>query len=124
MRTYLLIGLGALLGANARYVLTNWVAAHWGITFPYGTLVVNVSGSFVLCFLLGMLADRFQFFPALRLLFAVGFLGSYTTFSTFSFEWLALLRQGDVRLCCGYLLSSVIGGGLAGGGGLVLGRLV
>lgn len=124
MRIYLLIGLGALLGANARYILTNWIAAHWGITFPYGTLVVNVSGSFVLCFLLGFWGDHFMHFPALRLVFAVGFLGSYTTFSTFSFEWLALLQQGDVRLCCGYLLGSVVGGGLAGGGGLALGRLL
>jgi CrcB protein len=122
MVTYLLIGFGGMLGANARYMLTNWIAAHWGVTFPYGTLVVNISGSFLLCFLLAVFGDRLL--PSLRLVLAVGFLGSYTTFSTFSYEWLSLLQQGDVRPCVAYLLGSTVGGGLAGGVGLALGRLV
>ena len=124
MVTYLLIGLGGVLGANARYVLTNWMAAHCGLTFPYGTLVVNVSGSFLLCFLVAVLGDRMVLLPSLRLTLAVGFLGSYTTFSTFSYEWLELLQQGEVRRCLGYLLGSIVGGGLAGSMGAVLGRLL
>ena len=124
MGTYVWIGLGALLGANARYLITNWMTVRWGGTFPYGTLAVNVSGSFLLCFLIGVFGQRLALLPALRLAFAVGFLGSYTTFSTFSYEWLYLLQQGDIRASIGYLLGSILGGGLVGGVGLALGRLL
>ena len=124
MSTYLLIGLGGFVGANVRYLLANWVSSRWGVTFPYGTLLINVTGSFVLCFLATMLSQRVILNPALRLALLVGFLGSYTTFSTFSYEWLQLIQNGEVLRSLAYILSSVIGGGLAGGIGLLLGRAV
>ncbi len=122
--TYLWVGLGGFLGANARYLVGQWAAANWGVTFPYGTLIVNLTGSFILCLLLAILSGRNGVVPALRLVFIVGFLGSYTTFSTFSNEWIQLLDRGEIGRALGYLLSSVAGGGIAGGAGLIVGRMI
>ncbi len=124
MTRYLMIGLGGFLGANARFMVTLWSARKWGGQFPYGTLLINVSGSFVLCFLAMLLTERWVPHATLRLALMVGFLGSYTTFSTFSLEWLQLLQNGDLWPSLLYVTSSVIGGGLAGCMGLLLGRLI
>jgi CrcB protein len=122
MSIYLWIGLGGFLGANARYLLTVWVAARWDVTFPYGTLVINLSGSFFLCLLVEGLSTYLMLRPPLRLALTVGFLGAYTTFSTFSYEWLLLLQDGKVWPGLVYILGSVLGGGVAGGLGFMLGR--
>ncbi len=92
MANYIVIALGAALGANLRYVISTWAAGRFGAAFPYGTLIINVSGSFVIGLFLTLIAGRFTTAPSLRLFFAIGFLGAYTTFSTFSFETLALLQ--------------------------------
>jgi CrcB protein len=91
--TYLAISLGAILGANTRFILGGWVAERVGSSFPFGTLVINVSGSFLVGVVLALSLDRLV--PSwFRPFFAIGFLGSYTTFSTFSYETLALARDG------------------------------
>jgi CrcB protein len=124
MSRYLLIGLGGLLGANARFIVTMWTANKWGGAFPYGTLVINLSGSFILCFLAMALSERWIAHPSLRLALMVGFLGSYTTFSAFSLESLQLIQNGALWPSFIYVCGSVIGGGLAGYVGLLLGRLL
>jgi CrcB protein len=91
---YLWIGLGGFVGANARYLAQRWTANQWGADFPYGTMLANVSGSFVIGFFLTLAAGRFNIAPQMRLLVAVGFLGGFTTFSSFSFETLRLFEQG------------------------------
>jgi fluoride exporter len=101
MRAFLLIGLGGALGANARYLVSTWAANRWGTAFPYGTLIVNVTGSFLLGCVLTVVVVRFGDDLDTRLLIATGFFGAYTTFSTFAFETLALTRQG------GYLAATV-----------------
>jgi CrcB protein len=95
MRTYLLISVGGVAGANARYLLSGWAARRWGTGFPYGTLIINVSGSFVLAFVLTFAAARVHNSPDLPLLIGTGFCGAYTTFSTFAYETVALTRQRD-----------------------------
>lgn len=95
--TYVLIGLGGFLGANARYALSVWAAGRFGTAFPYGTLIINISGSFLMGIVLTLIASRFPGAANARLLMATGFLGAYTTFSTFAYETLALLRQRDWR---------------------------
>lgn len=124
MATYLYIGLGGCLGALARYVLANYIAVVWGMAFPYGTLLINVSGSFVLCFLQVVFSRRAMWPQALHLAITIGFLGAYTTFSTFSYEWLRLLQSGQGGLSVLYVVGSVLAGGVAGGLGLLLGRLL
>jgi len=93
-RTAPLIALGAIVGANLRYFLSDWVARHYSASFPYGTLLVNASGSLLLGFFLVWTSDRVLVSPDVRLLVAVGFCGSYTTFSSYTFETFRMVQQG------------------------------
>lgn len=102
----LLIFLGAGIGANLRYWLGGWVQSRTGEGFPWGTLAVNVSGSLLIGLVLG-LHLRQGWHPGWRLLLAIGLLGGYTTFSAFSFETLALLREGHPNRALAYSLLSV-----------------
>ena len=94
MTRFLLIGLGGLVGANARYWLQQWAANRWGAAFPYGTLIINVSGSFILGFFIALVTERIAVSPNWRYLIAVGLLGGYTTFSSFTVETLTLAGSG------------------------------
>lgn len=119
---YLLIGLGGFLGANVRYLVATWVAEQVGMSFPYGTLLINVSGSFVIGLFLTALGERTPLALEYRLFFAMGFLGAYTTFSTFSYETLALIQQQQWGAALGYMGSSVVLGLIAVMLGVALGQ--
>ncbi|MFZ1757124.1 MAG: fluoride efflux transporter CrcB [Caldilineaceae bacterium] len=93
MNRILLISLGAALGANARYWLGVWAAKHLGVAFPYATLFVNVTGSLALGFLVSLTSEHVPVTPETRLLIGVGFLGAYTTFSSFAVESLSLAQN-------------------------------
>ena len=92
---YIWIAVGAVVGASARYFLSGLIARNFSATFPYSTLLINVTGSLVLGFFLVHSTDRVLLDPRWRLLVAVGFCGSYTTFSSYAFESFALLEQGQ-----------------------------
>ena len=92
---YLWIALGAVVGASARYLLSTLIARDFSSSFPYSTLLINASGSLVLGFFLVFSTERALFDPRWRLLIAVGFCGSYTTFSSYAFESFALVEQGQ-----------------------------
>ncbi|MGH2353149.1 MAG: fluoride efflux transporter CrcB [Chloroflexota bacterium] len=91
---WLWVGAGGFLGANARYWLGRAIATWLGAAFPWSTLIVNATGSFAIGVLLTLFTERFVADPAWRLLLVVGFLGGYTTFSSYTFEALALTEQG------------------------------
>lgn len=92
---YLWISLGAVLGANLRYLVTRWLAQWLGTAFPWGTLVVNVGGCLAIGVLGGLVAARLVDRPdVIRLTWIVGFLGSLTTFSSFAWETTSLLEDG------------------------------
>lgn len=112
----LVVGLGGALGAISRYLATDWVRHVAGDSLPWGTFVVNVVGSFVLGFFLAWLHSGSLSNQA-RQLVAIGFLGSFTTFSTFSYETVALSRAGDWWRAGGYAIGSLalgIGAVIAG----------
>jgi len=92
---YLWIALGAVVGASARYFLSTFVARHYSTIFPYGTLLINITGSLILGFFLIYATERVLVEPRWRLLVAVGFCGSYTTFSSYAFESFALMEQSQ-----------------------------
>ena len=117
MNRYLLIALGAALGANARYLVGVWAGNRLGADFPYGTLIVNIIGSFVLGFLLILGTGRLQLSPEARLLLAVGFLGSFTTFSSYAVESLNLWREASLWRS----LLNVVGNNLLGLLAVILG---
>ena len=92
---YLWIAVGAVVGASARYFLSGLIARNFSATFPCSTLLINMTGSLVLGFFLVYSTDRVLLDPRWRLLVAVGFCGSYTTFSSYAFESFALMEQGQ-----------------------------
>ena len=104
--TYLAISIGAILGANARYLLGGWVLDRMGAEFPYGTLLINVSGSFVIG-LVYAVVEKHGAPDWVRPLVIVGFLGAYTTFSTFSLDTLAMAERGAWLAAGAYVLGSV-----------------
>lgn len=118
------VGLGGFLGANARYWLGLWMTGKWGAQFPWATFAINVSGSFVLGLLLAYLAARAELAagPTLQLLIGVGFLGAYTTFSTFEYDNLQLLMTGQWFRALLNALGSLAAGLVAAGLGVLLGR--
>ncbi len=84
------VGLGGFLGANARYIIALWAAERFGTNFPYGTLIANVAGCFLIGFFLTLATEWLSVTPEVRLFVAVGFLGGFTTFSSFAFETMQL----------------------------------
>ena len=107
---YVAVGLGALLGANLRFVVSAWAADRWGGDFPYGTFIINVTGAFVIGLLLAAALFRTGLNPMLRLFLVTGFLGGYTTFSSYAWEALTLANNGAWLRFAAYVLgSNVIG---------------
>jgi CrcB protein len=92
---YVLVFLGGGVGAALRYWLQGWVHQRAGAAFPYGTLVVNILGCLAIGLLMISLEERFLATPALRVFLTIGILGGFTTFSSFSYETLALVREGE-----------------------------
>ena len=121
MKEVFWVGLGGFLGANARYFVAGWVATRVGSIFPYGTLLINATGSFALGVLMG-LAETSIVSPTIRLGLGIGFLGAYTTFSTFSYETLRLAEDGSLLLAAANAVGSVTISLLAALAGLLLGR--
>jgi len=91
----LVVFIGGGLGAVARYLLQGFVYRFAGTEFPYGTIVVNILGCFTIGLLMSSMEERFLATPALRLFLTIGILGGFTTFSSFSYETMALLREGN-----------------------------
>src|SRR5919199_4329587 len=118
------VALGGGLGAGTRYLLGGWVVGRLGSAFPFHTLLINVSGSLAIGLLLVLLTERLVVDPAWRLLLVVGFLGGYTTFSSYTFEALSLLEEGDWLAAVGYVLASNGLGLLAAYLGMVVARAV
>jgi CrcB protein len=113
MQNYLVIGIGGFFGAVTRYAVSLWIGQKWGRSFPLGTFFVNVSGSFLIALVMSLLTERFMANPQWRLFLAVGFLGAYTTFSTFELETGSLLRDGEWLIAVLNVVFSVIAGFIA-----------
>ena len=95
MQNILLISVGAVIGASLRYFLAQYAATHLPSTLPYGTLIINVTACLILGFFLVWTSERALVDPRWRIFVAIGFCGSYSTYSSFAFETLALLEKGQ-----------------------------
>jgi CrcB protein len=119
---YLLVLAGGGTGALARYVAASAIMTRFGGRFPLGTLTINVTGSFLIGFLMTMLTERFQLDPQWRLLLVVGFLGGYTTFSSFEWETFTSVRDGAFWAALLNVVASVVLGYIAVWLGVMLAR--
>jgi CrcB protein len=125
MRTVIAVGVAGFLGAIARYGLEGFVSSRSGGSFPWGTLVVNISGSLAIGFLFAVLIEgRVIVVPWLRTAMTVGFVGAYTTFSTLTLETFRLAEEGSFLLAGANAFGSLAIGLIAVYIGVVLGRLV
>jgi CrcB protein len=106
VRDCLWLSLGALVGANLRYAISRFTARFLSADFPFGTLIINVSGSLLVGFFLIWTTERVLADPKWRLLVAIGFCGSYTTFSSYAFETFAYFEQGHWSLIAANVLSN------------------
>ena len=117
MYDILIISLGAIVGANARYFLSRFAIKQFGPIFPYGTLIINVLGSMVVGFFVVWTMERVLADPRSRLLVVVGFCGSFTTFSSYAFESMSFFDRGQWMLMFANVLSNnllCLGSALAG----------
>ena len=113
MQKYLLIAAGGALGSIARYWVGSAVSDRMGIRFPYGTLLVNLTACIIIGFSLTYLGRRADLSPAWRYLIPVGFIGAYSTFSSYEWETLSSLRAGAFFLATLYALGSLVLGLIA-----------
>lgn len=113
IRAPIAVVLGAIPGALSRYYLTILFARWFGVAFPYGTFFVNITGAMVMGFFVTLTLERALASPDLRLLVAVGFLGAYTTFSTYALDTFNLLQEGNKVLALLYWLGSAVVGFIA-----------
>jgi CrcB protein len=103
---FLAISIGAIFGANARWVISRFAARIISPVFPYGTLFINVIGSFIVGFFMIWSSERVLLDPRWRLLVVVGFCGAFTTFSSFAFETMAYFQQGQWILMLANFISN------------------
>jgi fluoride exporter len=113
MSSYLIIGLGGFLGSVARFIISLWIGQKWGRIFPFGTFVVNISGCFFISFFMSLFTEKFMENPQWRLFLVTGFLGAYTTFSTFEYETGNLVKDGEWVIASANVIVSVIAGFVA-----------
>jgi fluoride exporter len=104
----LIISVGAIFGANARYLISRFAAKELGAVFPYGTLFINVSGSLIVGFFMIWATERVLVDPRWRLLIVVGFSGAFTTFSSYAYETMAYFEQGQWLLMWTNILTNNI----------------
>ena len=124
MLKYLLVGIGGCLGSILRFWLGSYISGKMGTRFPYGTLVINITGSFLLGVVFALLTARTNWNPYWRYLIPIGFIGGYTTFSSFEYETLRMIQDGQMGLGLLYVATSVVIGFVAVWGGVIAGRVI
>jgi CrcB protein len=122
MQAYLAIAIGGVLGCWARYAMTNLVQTIYGRDFPYATLSINVLACFLMGFLFVETLERLTISPVLRIGILTGFIGGFSTFSTFAMETLLLAEQGESGKSVLYVALSLLLGMMATFGGVYIAR--
>jgi CrcB protein len=124
MLKIVLVAIGGSIGAVARYLVSTWAAERFGANFPYGTLIVNVVGCFIIGAFMTVTTERLIVNPHWRLLVTVGFVGGLTTFSSFSYETFKLLADAGITMAMYNIGANMVVGFLATWLGIVVVRLL
>lgn len=123
MKNYFLVFTGGGIGASLRYWLSGAIHKILPASFPFGTLFVNLMGCFAIGFLMTILEEKFISDPSLKIFLTIGILGGFTTFSSFSFESIALLRDTEILFASLNIITSILGCLIATIIGILVGRL-
>jgi fluoride exporter len=121
---YLMVGLGGCLGSVLRFWLGSFIAGRLGSRFPYGTFVINITGSFLVGVVVTVLATKAHWSPNWRYLIPIGFIGGYTTFSAFEYETFRLFQDGQPLAAILNVTLSVVVGFAGVWAGVVAGRVI
>jgi CrcB protein len=124
MSKYLLVGLGGFLGSAARFWVGGYVSNRWGTKFPYGTFVINISASFLIGLTITLLAERMSWSPNWRYLIPIGFIGAYSTFSTFEYETFRSVQDAEFLMAGLNVVLSLVVGFISVWCGVIAGRAV
>jgi len=124
MTKYLIIALGGAIGSMLRFWAGGYVGGRWGTRFPYGTFVINVTASFLIGFIMTILAERTHLSPSWRYLLVIGFLGGYSTFSSFEYETFRVFEDGEFLIAAVNIALSVGVGFVAVWIGAITGRTI
>lgn len=122
MVKYVMVGIGGFAGSIARYWLGSYIGEKMGTRFPYGTFVINISGSFLIGLIMSLLAEKMRWNPNWIYLVPIGFIGAYTTFSTFEYETLRTVQDGQFLTAFLNITLSVVTGFVAVWAGAAAGR--
>lgn len=122
MIKYLMVGIGGFLGSIARFWVSGYISDRWGTSFPYGTFVINCTGSFLLGFIVTLLAVRAHWDAKWLYLIPIGFIGAYTTFSTFEYETFRSIQGGNLLMALLNVSLSVLIGFLSVWFGVIAGK--
>jgi CrcB protein len=118
------VAIGGGLGAVLRYLVQGWTQNRLGASFPYGTLLVNISGALLIGLLMTVFLEHAEISPQWRVFLVIGVLGGYTTFSSLTWEAYQLFAVGSVAQGCLYVGGSFFGGMIGLLAGVILGRLI
>jgi CrcB protein len=124
MTKYLMVALGGALGSVLRFWVGGYVSNRLGTRFPYGTFIINVTASFLIGFILTLLAERTHWSPNWRYLIPVGFIGGYSTFSTFEYESFRVFQDGEFLITGLNVVLSVVLGFVSVWLGVITGRTI
>jgi fluoride exporter len=124
MTKYLIVALGGAIGSTLRFWAGGYVSARLGTRFPYGTFVINITASFLIGFIMTLLSERTHWSPNWRYLIPIGFLGGYSTFSSFEYETFRVFQDGELLIAGMNILFSVAVGFLSVWLGVITGRTI
>ena len=124
MTKYLMVGIGGALGSILRFWVGGYVSNRLGVRFPYGTFFINCTGSFLIGLVVTLLAERTHWSPNWRYLIPIGFIGGYTTFSTFELETFRNFQDGEVLIAGLNVALSVVIGFVSVWLGVITGRTI
>jgi CrcB protein len=124
MTKYLMVAVGGALGSVLRFWVGSYVSDRLGTRFPYGTFLINVTASFLIGFVITVLAERTDWSPNWRYLIPIGFIGGYSTFSTFEYETFRALQEGELLISGLNVALSVVVGFFSVWLGVITGRVV
>ncbi len=124
MTKYLVVAFGGALGSMLRFWAGGYVSGRLGTRFPYGTLLINITASFLIGLIMTLLSERTQWSPNWRYLIPVGFIGGYSTFSTFEYETFRVFQDGEFLIAGMNVVFSVVAGFLSVWLGVITGRVI